>query len=74
MSDWYGTYSADASIKAGLDLEMPVSIDLLFLHVYEANNARIQGPPTWRADALQRCVVAQKIRVAEIDARVRKVC
>jgi len=54
MSDWYGTYSADASIKAGLDLEMP-------------------GPPTWRAEALQRCVVAQKIRVPEIDARVRKV-
>lgn len=54
MSDWYGTYSADASIKAGLDLEMP-------------------GPPTWRADALQRCVVAQKIRVPEIDARVREV-
>lgn len=54
MSDWYGTYSADASIKAGLDLEMP-------------------GPPTWRADALQRCVVSQKIRVAEIDARVREV-
>ncbi|CAE7230745.1 unnamed protein product [Rhizoctonia solani] len=53
MSDWYGTYSADASIKAGLDLEMP-------------------GPPTWRADALQRCVVAQKIRVPEIDARVLK--
>ncbi|KAH7325525.1 family 3 glycoside hydrolase [Rhizoctonia solani] len=54
MSDWYGTYSADTSIKAGLDLEMP-------------------GPPTWRADALQRCVVAQKIRVPEIDARVREV-
>ncbi|CAE6526051.1 unnamed protein product [Rhizoctonia solani] len=53
MSDWYGTYSADTSIKAGLDLEMP-------------------GPPTWRADALQRCVVAQKIRVPEIDARVRE--
>ncbi|CAE6432184.1 unnamed protein product [Rhizoctonia solani] len=51
MSDWYGTYSADASIKAGLDLEMP-------------------GPPTWRADALQRCVTAQKVRVPEIDARV----
>ncbi|KAF8750133.1 glycosyl hydrolase 3 family [Rhizoctonia solani] len=50
MSDWYGTYSADASIKAGLDLEMP-------------------GPPTWRADALQRCVTAQKIRVPEIDDR-----
>lgn len=54
MSDWYGTYSAEASIKAGLDLEMP-------------------GPPAWRADALQRCVVAQKIRVAELDARARKV-
>ncbi|KAG9101846.1 hypothetical protein FRC06_002549 [Ceratobasidium sp. 370] len=54
MSDWYGTYSADASIKAGLDLEMP-------------------GPPMWRADALQRCVVAQKVRVQEIDARVRQV-
>ncbi|CAE6495932.1 unnamed protein product [Rhizoctonia solani] len=53
MSDWYGTYSADASIKAGLDLEMP-------------------GPPTWRADALQRCVTAQKIRVPEIDDRVLK--
>ncbi|ELU39707.1 hypothetical protein AG1IA_06261 [Rhizoctonia solani AG-1 IA] len=50
----YGTYSADASIKAGLDLEMP-------------------GPPTWRADALQRCVTAQKIRVPEIDDRVREV-
>ncbi|KAG9126937.1 hypothetical protein FRC07_001313 [Ceratobasidium sp. 392] len=54
MSDWYGTYSTDAAIKAGLDLEMP-------------------GPPTWRADALQRCVVAQKLRVAEVDERVRKV-
>ncbi|KAG9094123.1 hypothetical protein FS749_013076 [Ceratobasidium sp. UAMH 11750] len=54
MSDWYGTYSTDAAIKAGLDLEMP-------------------GPPTWRADALQRCVVAQKVRVAEIDERLRKV-
>ncbi|KAG8717130.1 hypothetical protein FRC09_014708 [Ceratobasidium sp. 395] len=54
MSDWYGTYSTDTAIKAGLDLEMP-------------------GPPTWRADALQRCVVAQKLRVAEVDDRVRKV-
>ncbi|KAG8712328.1 hypothetical protein FRC11_000440 [Ceratobasidium sp. 423] len=54
MSDWFGTSSADASIKAGLDLEMP-------------------GPAVWRGDALQRCVVAQKIRVPEIDERVRQV-
>ncbi|KAF8602571.1 putative beta-glucosidase precursor [Ceratobasidium sp. AG-I] len=54
MSDWFGTYSADASIKAGLDLEMP-------------------GPPLWRASALQRCVVAQKVKVSEIDERVRKI-
>ncbi|CAE6529872.1 unnamed protein product [Rhizoctonia solani] len=54
MSDWFGTSSADASIKAGLDLEMP-------------------GPAIWRGDALQRCVVSQKIRVPEIDERVRQV-
>ncbi|CAE6455944.1 unnamed protein product, partial [Rhizoctonia solani] len=54
MSDWFGTYSADTSVKAGLDLEMP-------------------GPPIWRGSALQRCVVSQKIRVAEIDDRVRQV-
>ncbi|CAE6475372.1 unnamed protein product [Rhizoctonia solani] len=54
MSDWFGTSSADASIKAGLDLEMP-------------------GPTVWRGDALQRCVVAQKIRVPEVDERVRQV-
>ncbi|KDN34971.1 hypothetical protein RSAG8_11977, partial [Rhizoctonia solani AG-8 WAC10335] len=53
MSDWFGTSSADASIKAGLDLEMP-------------------GPAVWRGDALRRCVVAQKIRVPEIDERVRQ--
>ncbi|CAE6504361.1 unnamed protein product [Rhizoctonia solani] len=53
MSDWFGTSSADASIKAGLDLEMP-------------------GPAVWRGDALQRCVIAQKIRVPEIDERVRQ--
>lgn len=30
MSDWFGTYSADGSVKAGLDLEMPVSSFLDF--------------------------------------------
>ncbi|CAE6529879.1 unnamed protein product [Rhizoctonia solani] len=54
MSDWFGTYSADASVKAGLDLEMP-------------------GPPIWRGSALQRCAVSQKVRVGEIDDRVRQV-
>ncbi|KAJ1309318.1 hypothetical protein OPQ81_004979 [Rhizoctonia solani] len=54
MSDWFGTTSADASIKAGLDLEMP-------------------GPAIWRGDALQRCVVAQKVRLPEIDERARQV-
>jgi len=24
VSDWFGTYSADLSVRAGLDLEMPV--------------------------------------------------
>ncbi|CUA68916.1 beta-glucosidase [Rhizoctonia solani] len=54
MSDWFGTSSVDASIKAGLDLEMP-------------------GPAVWRGDALQRCVITQKVRVLEIDERVRQV-
>ncbi|CEL63926.1 beta-glucosidase [Rhizoctonia solani AG-1 IB] len=53
MSDWFGTSSADFSIKAGLDLEMP-------------------GPAVWRGDALQRCVLAQKVRIMDIDERVRQ--
>ncbi|KAH7343147.1 glycoside hydrolase family 3 C-terminal domain-containing protein [Rhizoctonia solani] len=58
MSDWFGTYSADSSIKAGLDLEMPIVIG-------STNLAR--------QCIIQRCVVSQKVRVDEIDNRVRQV-
>lgn len=61
MSDWYGTYSVDVGINAGLDLEMPGvnkwrSLDLTKRSI----NARKVTVRTIKERALQVLKVVQK--------------
>lgn len=72
VSDWNGTYSSDAAIRAGLDLEMPVCVficDFSCLLTF----AHIQGPTVVRGPALYRALQANKVSQRDIDARVRNV-
>ncbi|KAG5648833.1 hypothetical protein DXG03_000182 [Asterophora parasitica] len=71
MSDWTGVYSTVESIKAGLDLEMPYVLGLIlcsgrFLPVFS-------GPSPFRGPAIARSLAAEKLFVADLDERVRKI-
>lgn len=50
MSDWFGTYSATESTRAGLDLEMPVGTFVVCVYESSAHYVVDSGPcsSSWR--------------------------
>ncbi|CAE6442162.1 unnamed protein product [Rhizoctonia solani] len=58
---WKGLIMSDWFGTSSTDSSIKAGLDL-----------EMPGPAVWRGAALQRCVVAQKARVPEIDERVRQ--
>lgn len=71
MSDWYGTYSVDAGINAGVDLEMPGvnkwrTLDL----TKRCINARKVTVKTTKERALQVLKLVQKCAQGAPEVRI----
>lgn len=72
MSDWYGTYSTEKAVKAGLGAPI-TGPDLLALTDEYTVDLEMPGGPTMRGDTLARALAVNKITEEEVDTCVRRV-